>query len=888
MDESVDGAGGFVKDQRAAILLGKALFWDQQAGSEDMACATCHYHAGADNRSRNQLSPGIKGGNAVFDPTGSGGQGINHTLTVDDFPFHKLADPNDRDSVVFFDTDDVVSSAGTFAADFNDIVPGDTIDDCTSVSPDPFGFIIQSVGGPLNTRRVEPRNAPTVINAVFNFRNFWDGRANNVFNGVDSSGFRNKNAQVLKVQGANVVQTQVAFENSSLASQAVGPPLSDFEMSCTGRIFPKLGKKLLSLDVLGRQRVHPSDSVLVDNVLDVFSQSPAAGLQYRNGNPVEYADLIQLAFADRLWNSNRVFDADGNEIVLGSLGPTDEYNMMEANFALFWGLAIQLYESTLVSDDTPFDQSREGVHTLTDSELAGQELFFTNTVGERGNCSTCHQGPTFTTAAFPFREPESGEFPEVEQLVERMRMGNGVNIAENLFRYFITGEGTIGGMHIEGTAGSWQLPSLYPGAVGGAFLVDNCVYQVDSFLLNVDTTVDPDPNDPPPSPGPPQNPDTTTKDAVFTLSGDCDPLQVTIIDGGPGNDLASIAPILEPMIKEPLLPPIPAVIGPPLAEGQINGDFVLGGPTLYDTGFYNIGVRPTAEDPGIGAEDDFGVPLSFTGQWINSLLGVAPPDELLNVNLARVVEPFSWFGDAVFFPGGFAGPGWITHKKVPNPAQPFCVEPGLPPPGTPRPEFDSQADCEAAMEDPPLVWNIPPEFILEPVLDPSPGRGNEAVPAYDPNPGPYFNIANEQAIRDMPTAVDGSFKTSGLRNVELTGPYFHNGGHLTLEQVVDFYSRGGDFAIENLGPLSPNIHPLGLDETEKADLVAFLKTLTDERVRCELAPFDHPEIKLPEGTTGSSAAEKSTQAADLITDIPAVGAGGRPAAGLVCLQGFLE
>ena len=53
MDESVDGAGGFVKDQRAAILLGKALFWDQQAGSEDMACATCHYHAGADNRSRN-------------------------------------------------------------------------------------------------------------------------------------------------------------------------------------------------------------------------------------------------------------------------------------------------------------------------------------------------------------------------------------------------------------------------------------------------------------------------------------------------------------------------------------------------------------------------------------------------------------------------------------------------------------------------------------------------------------------------------------------------------------------------------------------------------------------------------------------------------------------
>ena len=140
----------------------------------------------------------------------------------------------------------------------------------------------------------------------------------------------------------------------------------------------------------------------------------------------------------------------------------------------------------------------------------------------------------------------------------------------------------------------------------------------------------------------------------------------------------------------------------------------------------------------------------------------------------------------------------------------------------------------------------------------------------------------------MPTAIAGSFKTSGLRNVELTGPYFHNGGQLTLEQVVDFYNRGGDFAIENLGPLSPNIHPLGLDDTQKSSLVAFLKTLTDDRVRCELAPFDHPAIALPEGSTSNAAAGKPTQAEDLITNIPAVGAGGRPAAGLACLQGFLD
>ncbi len=836
LDESVNGAGGFVKNQSAAILLGKALFWDQQAGSDDMACGSCHYHAGADNRSRGQLNPGTSGGNGVFERMASGGQGPNHQLTTEDFPFHRLVDPDDRATFAFFDTDDVVSSAGTFAANFNDIEVGDSSDDCTSVSPDPDGFYTQGSAGALNTRRVEPRNAPTVINAVFNFRNFWDGRANNIFNGYDGSGLRNTTARILEVQGASVAKIQVAFENSSLASQAVVPPLSNFEMACAGLTFPKLGKKLLSLDVLGNQRVDPTDSVLVDNVLGVSAKSPAAGLQYANSNPVEYADLIQLAFADRLWDSNRVFDASGNEITAGSLGPTNEFSMLEANFALFWGLAIQLYEATLISDDTPFDQFKEDRHSLTDSETAGMDLFFTNTVGARGNCSTCHQGPTFTTAAFPFRVPESGEFPEVEQLVERMRMGDGVNIAENLFRYSISGTGTVGGSNLAGIAGSWLLPSKYPAPVGGKFQIDSCTYKVDSFLMNVDTTVPPGPplaTDVMRNQGPPQFPDTSTKDAVFTLSASCgDPLQVTIIDGGPGNDSASIAPILEPMTKESQLYPTAAVIGAPTVQGQIDGDFTLSGPTLYDTGFYNIGVRPTADDLGLGATDSYGTPLSFTKQWINNLLGQPPADELLDINLARVAEPFNWFGDAVFYPGGFSGLPWITHTNF-------------------------RADPEPAI-----------------------GRGAGAVPTNNP--------ANEQAIRDMPTAVDGAFKTSGLRNVELTGPFFHNGGQLTLGQVIDFYDRGSDFGMQNLGDLSPNIHPLGLDATQKANLVAFLKTLTDERVRCESAPFDHPQILLPEGSTSSSSAGDATQAQGLTTDIPAVGLGGRPARGLACLKGFLE
>ncbi len=53
--------GDSVSDKTAAIALGKALFWDMQVGSDGIqACASCHFRAGADPRSKNQLNPGLK------------------------------------------------------------------------------------------------------------------------------------------------------------------------------------------------------------------------------------------------------------------------------------------------------------------------------------------------------------------------------------------------------------------------------------------------------------------------------------------------------------------------------------------------------------------------------------------------------------------------------------------------------------------------------------------------------------------------------------------------------------------------------------------------------------------------------------------------------------
>jgi cytochrome c peroxidase len=70
------------------------------------------------------------------------------------------------------------------------------------------------------------------------------------------------------------------------------------------------------------------------------------------------------------------------------------------------------------------------------------------------------------------------------------------------------------------------------------------------------------------------------------------------------------------------------------------------------------------------------------------------------------------------------------------------------------------------------------------------------------------------------------YKTPGLRNVELTAPYMHNGSLSTLRDVVEFYNAGG---VPNEG-LSPLIRPLNLDRQEQDDLVQFLESLTGSNV----------------------------------------------------------
>jgi cytochrome c peroxidase len=603
--------GEFVKNKSAAIALGKALFWDLQVGTNGLqSCASCHFHAGVDNRAKNQLSPGLlrvnASGEADPDITFKAG-GPNSVLQPADYPFHKLADPNNASSQVLAHTNDVAGSQGVSLAKFIDTVPGSSVDQ-VQVQPDPV-FNVQGI----NVRQVTERNTPSTINAVFNHRLFWDGRAQNEFNGVNPFGSRDPNAYVLKAptRQSPLQQAKISLKNSALASQAVGPPLSSVEESATGRTFPdigqkfngikikllprELGKKLTQLRPLAKQLVHRQDSVLGS-----LSLWPLRGLIEGS-----YENMIQNAFHRQWWDSQYVIKVDSTGGTrsfrqwLGSLTSlaSDEFTLMDYNFSLFFGLAIQLYESTLISNDSPFDRFMDGnSNALTVQQQQGKAVF-------EASCAFCHGGAEFTNASVN----------NLQQLrLRRMAVGNGV--------------------------------------------------------------------------------------------------------------------------------------------------------AVYDNAFYNIGVLPTLEDLGVGGKDPFGHPLSES-----RLAALGLFEQLLSE----------------------------------------------------RPNIDVGAD--------------------------------ERITA------------------------DGAFKMPGLRNVELTAPYFHNGGQLTLRQVVDFYNRGGDFAQNNSDNVDAGIRPLNLTEEQKTSLVAFLVSLTDDRVRYERAPFDHPQLFITNGHPGDQNAvtdDGKGQATVTLLELPAVGRNG--------------
>lgn len=139
--------------------------------------------------------------------------------------------------------------------------------------------------------------------------------------------------------------------------------------------------------------------------------------------------------------------------------------------------------------------------------------------------------------------------------------------------------------------------------------------------------------------------------------------------------------------------------------------------------------------------------------------------------------------------------------------------------------FAGKAKCATCHFIPLFNGLVPPEFTeTETEVLGVPATKSKTDPKLDSDPGKYA-ISNSVIHRY-------AFKTPTLRNIELTGPYMHNGVFTTLEEVMDFYNNGGGAGL-NIAPENQTLpgEKLNLTKKEIADIIAFMKALTDPSVK---------------------------------------------------------
>ena len=956
-DETVpSNENDYVKDKALAAVMGKSLFWDMQVGSDAVqSCGSCHAHAAADNRVKNQINPNDIGGDVQFEV-----RQPNEELTVSDFPFNHYNDPeiagdpkcvpaikasvnpgvlennpggvtnrtvcdaanvipdkNNRNGEPGFAANDVASSMGVHFGRFNDIPPIGTFTTnaagVQSVTPDlrspnaadnvdPIPGYQGSDGSGHGIRRVEPRNTPTIIAAAINFDNFWDGRARHDFNGGSVFGSADPQSHVF-VGGVSgdLTPTRQLIRFVSIASLATGPGLSQFEMSLNGRNWAKIAKKLLQAGTtpLANQLVDPTDSVIgpYSNqggsacasvaVGDRSPGSPAAG---KPGLCISYPGLIRNAFYPALHQSTGAhlvgcysdgaafhpnqcapgvvdpFDGYVLTPASGAADPTDtnQFTQMEGNFSLFWGLSIHKWATLLMADNTPYDQFLDKNPDMFESI---GEVGEAGLVGPLPVCS----GVNAATQRHCFREV--GNFKRDSSFSDP---------TANLCQFPASGEGSTTLVPVSPCKGTRNPASNAPDPLLGMdiFQGSNLSLKNPNFRAArcgechagatlTDNTVP-----------------FTTKAQLGDFIGEflsrgnealIEPLGRTRVISGflleselgeNGQDAVE-----RRMINQSIVPN--AEDGLAYPDGLFTGDHTGAGQSLFDNGVYNLGVTRceadqthvtgVCDDNGRGNTDAFGWPMSLATLMLKNVgghNGGDPCTDSANCNTEPGVAL------ANFDPDLGAGGGLFeetAQDQQINPGEDDDLEENLLPPYLgPFANRISVGDSQPELDEIHAGLNVLTDVaMLEGFID-TLGPFN---PAGLLNESMNMGEGPEMGTYPIPNRVGrfGSMKAPQLREVELTGPYFHSGAVLTLRQVVDFYVRGGNYPVTNAEHRDFNIVNLNLEvesnlkESEKVALVDFLLELTDDRVRYEKAPFDHPQVILPldgtapENTTGRDA-----------------------------------
>lgn len=939
-----------------AMRLGKAFFWDMQVGSDAVqSCGSCHAHAGADNRTKNQINPNHF---AASPDTHFEVRQPNEELVASDFPFQKLRDPAVAgdpkcDPAITASVDpgvlehapegvsgrvvcdaanvipdknnaggtkvanDVASSMGVHFGLFYDVPAigamgaGSAVGGVRSVLPDlrspnaadsvdPIAGFAGAGGHDL--RRVEPRNTPTVFGAALNFDNFWDGRARHDFQGGSVFGAADPQRHVfVGAATGSLTPTRQIIRFASLASLATGPGLSEFEMSLLGRNWAKIGKKLLQAGVtpLANQLVDPTDSFLgvysnqaadrgACNALAVGDRSAswsATGIPGKPGLCVSYPGLIRRAFDPPLWQnatshldgcytSNAPQLAAGLHLVDAALPPaqrhvvacpagtpddpfdhyvlapvsgaasaadTNQFTQMEGNFSLFWGLSVHLWATVLLPDDTPFDQFLDQNPDMFES------------IGEAGEPGLVADLPVCTSATQRHCFREVGAFRRDAALGGTRQAGEpdpllgmdlfqGSNLSRKNpnFRAARCGECHAGGTFTDNTVPFTVKAQL------GDFIGEFSTPGTESLIEPLGRT---------------------RNISGFLLESELGENGQDAVERRIANQSIVPNPVDGLAYPDGLFNPFPAADGlftGPNAPNPNNAPgyprYVNAGQSFFDNGVYNLGVtRCEADETGVtgvcddlgrGGTDAWGWPLSLAALMLKDLGGADGqpcPD-------AATCPTEPGVALATFDPELGGGGGLFEET-----AQDQQLNPGEE--GTPVTSllpahlgpWANQINVGDAMPELDEVFGglntLTDTAVLEGFID-TLGPFNPAGTlneSYNAGEGPFMGtwpIVNR-------VGRFGSVKAAPLREVELTGPYFHNGGKLTLRQVVDFYSRGGDFPVTNAAHRDFNVVNLDLEvqsnlsEEEKVALVDFLLQLTDERVRHERAPFDHPQVILP-------------------------------------------
>ena len=138
--------------------------------------------------------------------------------------------------------------------------------------------------------------------------------------------------------------------------------------------------------------------------------------------------------------------------------------------------------------------------------------------------------------------------------------------------------------------------------------------------------------------------------------------------------------------------------------------------------------------------------------------------------------------------------------------------------------FTGKAKCATCHFIPLFNGLVPPEFTeTETEVLGTPSTKNKKNAKLDTDTGKFE--LTQSVIHKF------AFKTPGLRNIESTGPYMHNGVFNTLEEVMDFYNEGGGAGL-NIAPENQTLPPdkLDLSKKEIAYIIAFMKSLTDPAI----------------------------------------------------------